>query len=57
MASEPEPFTPGNGVIHETATDNNNSYRKFYLRGSGDNRYVVVPQKGIIKENTGGCCF
>ena len=44
-------------MIHETATDNNNSYRKFYLRGSGDNRYVVVPQKGIIKENTGGCCF
>ena len=53
IAVEANPF----GVIHETATDNNNSYRKFYLRGSGDNRHVVVPQKGIIKENNGGCCF
>ena len=53
IAVEANPF----GVIHETATNNNNSYRKFYLRGSGDNRYVVVPQKGIITENNGGCCF
>lgn len=49
IAVEANPF----GVMHETRTDNNNSYRKFFLRGTGDRRHVVVPQKGIIKENNG----
>ncbi|MEP6665558.1 MAG: lysyl oxidase family protein, partial [Nocardioidaceae bacterium] len=41
-------------VIQELSTANNVSYRKIFLKGTGDKRRVVVPQVGIIDEETGG---
>ena len=46
IAVEANPF----GVMHESRTDNNNSYRKIYIWGAGDNRRVIVPQKGLVDE-------
>ncbi len=39
-----------NRVMQESSTTNNNSYRKIILKGTADNRRIVVPQKGIIDE-------
>jgi len=50
IAVEANPF----GVMHETDTDNNNSYRKIFLRGTPDHRRVVVPQVGVVVEDGGG---
>ncbi|MGH3507490.1 MAG: lysyl oxidase family protein [Nocardioidaceae bacterium] len=38
------------GNLSEVSTANNISYRKVILKGSGDNRRVVVPKIGIIDE-------
>ncbi len=46
ISVEANPF----GVIHETKTTNNNSYRKIFIWGKGDNRRVIVPQKGVIDD-------
>ncbi len=49
ISVEANPF----GVMHETKTGNNVSMRKIFLRGKGDKRRVVVPQKGLINEYGG----
>jgi hypothetical protein len=46
VAVEANPF----GNLTEVSATNNVSYRKVILKGTGDNRRVVVPKIGIIDE-------
>ncbi len=45
---------PGN-VLLEGSTDNNVALRKIWLRGSGDERHVVVPAYGLVDSEGAGC--